>query len=523
MVGGLGATRVSRGDIGCNAQSGHPISRKDDPIPGTHSRARSCDSRFARAICHADQRLGGISLAQDTPALFMQMNNVENADWAADLAQRTAVVDDGPALCILDSGVTRTHALLERALSPADVHTYNPLWGVGDSGHWNGHGTAMAGLSLFGDDLTVVLARNGPVDVRHRLESVKMLHPEGRQHDPELYGAVTSECVARPEVTAPHRKRVFALAVTSDRDVHRGQPSSWSAAVDKLCFGTRDHRRMIAVSAGNLERQFVRPEEYLAVNDAHPVLNPAQAWNALTIGSYTERVNIADPTFQDWNAIAPVGDLGPASLTSTNWDRQWPVKPDVVVEGGNWATDGDHVDTPDDLGLLTTHFRPEIQQFTIIRDTSAATALAANIAIRVAVARPESWPETVRALTLHSAEWTDRMQEHFAQATTRQQKRALLRRYGYGVPQYSRAVLSAINDTTLIIEDQLQPFRLVGRDIKTNEMNLHRLPWPQPGLRAMGELQVQCRVTLSYYIEPDPGIADGIDGIGIHHMDCVSL
>lgn len=201
----------------------------------------------------------------------------------------------------------------------------------------------MAGLALYSDDLATVLGADGPIEVVHRIESVKMLHPEGLQHDPELYGAVTSECIARPEVTAPHRRRVFAMAVTSDRDVRRGRPSSWSAEVDKLCYGTQDHRRFIAISTGNLERAFVTPGDYPEINDAHPVLNPAQAWNALTIGSFTERVNIADQSFQGWAAIAPAGDLGPASLTSTNWERQWPVKPDLVVEGGNWASDGEQL------------------------------------------------------------------------------------------------------------------------------------------------------------------------------------
>jgi hypothetical protein len=457
-----------------------------------------------RLVMHTEG-LAELRLAQDTPALYMEMSNLENVEWVADLARRTTVAPDGPAICILDSGITRTHRLLDRAVNAVDVHSYNPAWGNADSAYWNGHGTAMAGLALYGDDLTTVLAdTNEQIELRHRLESVKMLDPVGHQHEPELYGAVTSECVARPEVTAPHRARVFAMAVTSDRDVLRGRPSSWSAAIDQLCYN-EEHRRLIVISTGNLERHHVSREEYLLANDAHPVLNPAQAWNALTVGSFTDRVNITDPAFAGWNALAPAGDLGPASLTSTSWEQQWPVKPDIVVEGGNWASDGHQVDTPDDLGLLTTGFRPEIQQFTILRDTSAATALAANLAIRVSMARPGSWPETVRGLIVHSAEWTARMKEHFAQARTRQDKRALLRRYGYGVPQYDRSVFSALNDATLIFENHIQPLRLDGREVKTNEMNLHRLPWPQRELRAMGEIQVQCRITLSYFIEPNPG------------------
>jgi hypothetical protein len=36
-------------------------------------------------------------------------------------------------------------------------------------------------------------------------------------------------------------------------------------------------------------------------------------------------------------------------------------------------------------------------------------------------------------------------------------------------------------------------------------MNLHRLPWPKAELQALGETEVEVRVTLSYYVEPNPG------------------
>ena len=34
-------------------------------------------------------------------------------------------------------------------------------------------------------------------------------------------------------------------------------------------------------------------------------------------------------------------------------------KPDIVLEGGNWAALGDQMDCPDDLGLLTTYRDPD--------------------------------------------------------------------------------------------------------------------------------------------------------------------
>jgi hypothetical protein len=458
------------------------------------------------ALLTRTDAIAEIRLAKDTPAMFMEMPNVEQRDWVTNLINRT----DPPggnavAVCVLDSGITDSHPLLTLATQAADLHTYNQAWGTGDSGSWQGHGTAMGGVALYGD-LQHALSSNGRIRLDHRLESVKMLHPAGIQHEPELYGAVTADCISRPEITAPQRPRAICMAVTSDFDVKRGRPSSWSATIDRLCFGDETARRLLLISAGNIDRAEIPATNYLARADVSSIFSPAQAWNALTVGGFTEKTSIADPTFQGWTALAPHGELAPTSRTSLTWERQWPIKPDVVCEAGNWATDGATVDSPDDLGLLTTHYQPQFQHLDIIRDTSAATAMAANFAGRMLATRPQLWPETVRALVVHSAEWTPAMLAHLNSAETSQDRLAVLRRYGYGVPNYSRALFSALNDTTLVVEDSLQPFwRDAKAVVKTRDMHLHTLPWPHSELEALGETQVEFRITLSYFVEPNPG------------------
>lgn len=447
-----------------------------------------------------------IRLTKDTPALFLQMTNVEQAQWVEDLLARLVPpAEDAVSVCLLDSGITHTHPLLIPGLQNADVHTYNPAWGTGDSAFWRGHGTAMGGVALFGD-LQQALSNHAQMPLHHRLESVKILHPAGNQHDPKLYGAITAESVSRAEVTAPHRPRVICMAVTSDFDVRRGRPSSWSAAVDRLCFGDETARRLLLISAGNIEQAKIPTANYLARVDLEPIVNPAQAWNALTIGAFTEKTTINDPTFEGWSALAPHGELAPMSRTSLNWEKQWPIKPELVCEGGNLATDGATVDSPDDLGILTTHYQPLLQQFNIIGDTSAATAIAANLAGRVLAGRPTLWPETLRGLLVHSAEWTPAMLAHWNQNASRQQKLNFLRRYGYGVPNFGRALFSSMNDATLIVEDTLQPFWKDAKGaVKTRHMHLHSLPWPRAELEALGETEVELRLTLSYFVEPNPG------------------
>jgi hypothetical protein len=361
----------------------------------------------------------------------------------------------------------------------------------------------MAGVALYGD-LEAALVTGAPIDLGHRLETVKVLPPNA-QNDPELYGAVTEVGIAKSEASVPGRRRVFCMAVTSDVGLGRGRPSSWSAAVDKLAYGGGDQRRLIVLAAGNI-RDPIIPAEYLDANDLAEAENPCQAWNALVVGAYTDKTVITHADFAGWNALAPTGDLSPASRTSNLWDRQWPIRPDVVFEGGNFAHDGTNpAEAIDDLQLLTTHYRPNLRLFDSFGDTSAASALAANFSASILAERPELWAETVRGLMVHAAEWTPAMRGWFDAANSQAQRAALLRRYGWGVPDLDRALRSAANDATLMVEDALLPFRKDGSAIKTRDMHLHRLPWPREELLALGEQDVELRITLSYFVEPNPG------------------
>ena len=464
------------------------------------------EAAIDRLLINTDA-IAELRAAKDTPALFLGLNGGEQRAWSDDLIGRLVFPPgNAPAVTLLDSGVTQGHPLIQPLLDPADALTVEPTWSAADnSGRWRGHGTAMAGVALYGD-LTPLLTAATPIALGHRLESVRILPVDtDPDTDPELYGALTKEAIARAEIRVPDRRRAISLAVTASR-VPRGRPSSWSATIDQLCFD-EDVRRLIIVSAGNV-RDDLTVADHCWRNDLEPAEDPAQAWNALTVGAYTDKVNVTDLTYAGWRPIAPAGELSPRSRTSVPWDWQWPIKPDVVFEGGNLASDGGLPgEAIDDLQLLTTHNRPVLRLFNTLGDTSGATALASHMAGRILTARPWLWPETIRGLIIHSAEWTPPMQAQVDACNGRRNRlQALLRRYGYGVPELGRALLSAANDLTLIVEDDVHPFARAGSAPPTmRDMKVHVLPWPREQLAAIGEAPVELHVTLSYFIEPNPG------------------
>ncbi len=459
--------------------------------------------------------LAELRSARTASQFFDQLGPAEQADWVAELVGRTTYVDpSGVAVCVLDTGVNRGHPLLEQALADEDTHASEPGWGAHDH---DGHGTEMAGLALYGD-LGAALASNASILMTHRLESVKVLPPVG-DNDPDLYGAITADAASRVEIQAPHRRRIFSMAITAAPDPVPGAPTSWSAAVDALAAGrqfapasgelryiddgSNDAHRLFLISAGNV-RDGYDAANYLERCDTEAIEDPAQAWNALTVGAFTELEDLTPhgTDYEGWTAVAEPGELSPFSRTSTMFERQWPIKPEIVAEGGNICESADgEFNWPPALGVLTTHLNPAERQFTTTNATSAATAQAAYLAAAVAASYPVLWPETVRALVVHSAEWTTQMRTRLdATGNSKEAKEALVRRYGYGVPDLARATRSANNALTLVVQDTIHPFNAT----KLREMHVHDLPWPKDELEALGEAAVRLRVTLSYFIEPHP-------------------
>ena len=148
----------------------------------------------------------------------------------------------------------------------------------------------------------------------------------------------------------------------------------------------------------------------------------------------------------------------------------------------------------------------------------SGAALAARYAAIILSYYPNLWPESIRALLIHSARWTDAMRREFPD----NQRQNRLRSYGFGVPDLSRALWSMANSATLIVEHELQPFDKVDGELKTKDMHLHRLPWPTSLLQNLGETEIRMRVTLSYFIEPSLGVVVGPKNTAISPTDCGS-
>lgn len=466
-------------------------------------------AQMARLVSAVDS-VAELRLGRDTAAYFRGESRADQDGWIDAFLE---LIRDGrsatsPAICLLDTGVNRAHPLLSMMLAAGDLHSVHADWGVDDD---VGHGTELAGLALYGD-LTARLQSLTPVVLDVGLESVKLLPPNGfPENAPASLGLVTRQAVALPEIEAPARPRVFCLAI-GQPSVAGPRASSWSAAIDQSAADAQvdnveeRHRRLFIIAAGNVPDGL--NDEAMEDWDSHEIEDPGQAWNALTIGGMTDKAVITEAARAHWTTVAEVADLSPYSRVSATWNRGVsPIKPELLFEAGNRAVDPfdqSHWSGLDSLSMLTTGHRVTQEPLSTSWATSAAAAQAAGMAARLLADDPSYWPETVRALMVHGAEWTPPMRARFRALAGKTERMTLARRLGYGRPSLERAKRSRSADLALVSQASIQPFRRDGGNVRMNAFHFYSLPWPSDGLALLAENEVRLRVTLSYFIDPNP-------------------
>lgn len=401
-----------------------------------------------------------------------------------------------PWVTLLDTGVNPASPLLAMALPQSRCRAVASAWSPLDP---DGHGTKMAGVALYGD-LGAVAPGSDRIPLEIALESIAVFNPGSAVRIPAR--TAISRGVVRAEQDEEH-SRVYCLSATAVGEPEDGRPGATSGTLDGLAFNNGIKTRLFCVAVGNVTTAPDQPYQvssYLNLNRDHGIQSPAQALNVLSVGAVTNKCSGPAP-------VADAGGLSPRSRTAQAWDGR-AHKPDIVMEGGNHGRDPDGLTSrphgPD--MIVTTSNRPN--SITLTGDTSAAAAAAARLAARVMARYPAMRAETVRGLLAHGADWTPAMRERH-QAMIRagspelDATLAILDCFGWGVPDEERIFWSASNALTLIVEDELRPYKKESQNVTLKEMKAFRLPWPDTALGALGATDVELRCTLSYFIQPD--------------------
>ncbi len=445
------------------------------------------------------------------PPIVGQPQEIQD-EIVAELERKTTYPDDTNRvrMTILDEGLIVRHPLLDRLivrnLKAVSTFANSPT---------NAHTTSMGSLVAFGDIAQAKTLQS--ITIPYKIESVQICDSSGT--DRELWGTITELSVNKTN-TDENIVNAYVMAASAENISEKfGAPTSWSAKIDDIVF---KNSKLFAISVGNVDG-LCKAEDYDEHQKNSCVEDPAQSWNSLSVGAYT---NLADQKLCANSGFVPyaqAGDLSPYSRTSIKFEKQWPIKPEVVFEGGNKVIDKDsYVYDGDMFELVTCSSTINNPSFCGLNMTSAATGMAGQFIGNLFAKYPTYWPETIRGLIVNSAEWTETMlSTRLPENWNKEQLTNFIKMCGYGVPNLDQALYSGNNALTLIAEKEFQVYDykrdangIIPRLVKKNELKNDKvcqilmipMPWPTDLFQSdeLKDKKIKVKITLSYFVAPNP-------------------
>jgi hypothetical protein len=369
--------------------------------------------------------------------------------------------DGAPVLGIIDSGIRAGNPLLKPAVASA-VALDGSFDGAAEDEH--GHGTAVAGVMLYGDVPDAL--SDGPIEPGLFLASVRILDGDGRAPvdvSPlrlirQAVEYLAKECGCKVinlsvgDTGAPMGARATILAAELDTLARRLD------VVLVVCTGNIDHSELVP-AAGMLSQW----PSYLLDPD-FGLLDPAFSASALTVGAVSES---SAPAKAGLNVVAVSSDGCPAPFTRTGPGLREAIKPELVASGGNWTVDAQNGDRHRDVGveIVSTSAAYPNELLCHMAGTSLAAPAIAHLVGRLQSLYPEINSRTLRALVLQAAGHSEQLME-LLEGSLNGDRSQLERLTGYGAVSSVNAEASSQQRVVLWAEDSIAP----------DEFHVYRLP-----------------------------------------------
>jgi hypothetical protein len=349
-----------------------------------------------------------------------------------------------------------------------DAVAIDPSFG-GQSEDAHGHGTSVAGITLFGDVLAA--ARGGDLQAAFWLASVRVLDDQGRPPVGRSWIRLIADAVQY--LAEELDCRIINMSFGDvDSPYTGGKTTPLAAELDTLA---RRYRLLLVVSAGNIDPTTLIPSaqiladwpRYLA-DSGHELVDPAQSALALTVGAVVDTDGLTpSPVGTSLGRAAVAKPPGPAPYSRRGPGVRDAIKPEVVAQGGNWVFDegtGEVVSDPA-VEIVSTSARFPAGLLGTSVGTSLAAPGIAHLAGQLLTRYPWFAANTLRALIAQSSIYDDALIEHF-KTFDGDSERVRQNLCGYGLPSLERATKSTGSRVVLVGEDVVRP----------DDFHVYRLP-----------------------------------------------
>ena len=457
-------------------------------------------------LCLARVRIRGEKLAQlleldvvaemDIPPQPMFDPRQAARVTRTDFPQPPLPPDDGPHLCVIDSGIASNHPLLARNIGHAEA-----ILTTGESAaDEHGHGTIVGGIAVFGDVRACYEAGHFASPVT--LFSARVLNHDNRFDDEKLIIHQMRDAID-VFVSPPYNCRVFNLSLGDDEAWIPTNPrqSLWAEQLDTIA---RELGVLLVVSAGNqnlglsqtagdAEQADVQYPQFL-FQDECGLCQPATAAIPITVGGIADsEVPAVPPPRNEADIVRTIAAVNqPTPTTRIGPGLNNAIKPEFVGPAGNVAFRGFSnfriVDADPGLAIMSLSHEPTKQLFAYDTGTSFAAPRVARTAamlwqnLRSQIGE-EPQANLVRAVLAASASPPEPL---FQLIEPLQGEAGVRRVCGYGAIDDDYVFESADRRVTLVAQGSLA----------LDTFAVFELPTPSQFRRARGSKRVT--VTLAY-------------------------
>lgn len=402
-------------------------------------------------------------------------------------------------VCILDSGINTAHPLLRSAIAESACFVDNE----DESDHF-GHGTAVAGIALYGDVEACDASNFWQPSMW--LYNGKILNAQG-EFDTATIETTLTEAV---EYFVGLGCRIFNLSLGNANAPYDGKHIRGIAYV--LDVLARRHNILFVVSAGNfngssdpdvpVESWRAEYPSYL-IHDSSVIIDPAPALNVLTAGSYARHNATFDAQRRadEISHLSPAGEYQPSPFTRHGPSVKGAFKPEIVAHGGNFAAPmrnagGQWRQHARGLGVLSCHH--QFQGSTLFSEqsgTSFSAPYITHLAARLLNEYPDMSANMLRAMLVNHAALTPQMEntfseevaEHYKSAPSTRNRSVIRDVVGYGIVEEDGLYRSSEEVVVMMCEEQ----------ISDDTHQFFELPLPTSFLRTQRAVR-ELHITLAY-------------------------
>lgn len=410
---------------------------------------------------------------------------------------------DAARVCILDSGINGNHPLLRSAM--AESASFVDEEGEADQA---GHGTAVAGVALYGD----VEACNNANFWRPEFW---LFNGKVMKKCPHTGNAVYDELSLEASLTRAVEHfvelgcRIFNLSLGNSNAPYDGSHVRGLAYI--LDVLSRRHNILFVVSTGNFNGSENPPvpinswrEEYpeYLIAEQSAIIDPAPAMTVLTVGSISRHNATYDSQrYPEIHQIAPASENQPSPFTRHGPSVKGALKPELVAPGGNLASPMRQANAqwaPHMRGLGVLTLNHQVVGSTVFKEmsgTSLAAPYITHLAGRLLNEYPAASANMLRAMLINQAYLPSEVASLFSDEFRKAYKedKATYNRdvardvAGYGV--VSEADLFRSSDSAVVLMSE--------ETIENDGCQFFELPLPDEYLRSSRGTR-ELSITLAY-------------------------